>query len=566
MSGTVDFDARKENQRCALALINNVVYVMFASHGDNGPYHGWVLGYSATNYQLVAAWNANPNGSDCGIWEGGGGMVSDTAGNLYFLTGNGSFTQPTYSSGSNVYVNGQYGDSFVKLAPDTVHNSSTNQNGNGWGLKVVDYFTPYYQSGLSGSDKDLGSGAPLLLPSSVGSASHQNLIVGGGKQGTMYLVDTNDMGEYNSSSDNVVQEGTAVVKNCFSAPIYFNNEFYVQPGSGGNLVAFSISNASYTTVNSSTDTFSSTTPGCSPCLSGTGPNDPNAIVWAVDGNGTMELRAYKASNLADEIYNSTESGSNTGVSLCRMSSPMVANTRVYVSGSNGALYVYGIYGAPPTVAPGAPSSLTAAASGTGSILLNWMDSTGVSATAVQIQESTNGVTFNQIASISGTSQSYSVTGLSSGSSYHFRVDEVNQAGSSSNSNTASAPTYCAAPVGPAAIGGSNSVAIEWNASTGATSYDLYRALASGSEGSTAYKTGLTGTTYSDTSITDGTTYYYTMSGVNAAGAGPQSVEFTATTSATMTFSQWKLQEFGSVFAAESAQAADTADPATASRT
>ena len=68
-------------------------------------------------------------------------------------------------------MTGNFGDSFVKLAVDS-STSPTNQNANGWGLKVVDFFTPYNQADLNSVDKDLGSGALTLLPDSVGSAAH----------------------------------------------------------------------------------------------------------------------------------------------------------------------------------------------------------------------------------------------------------------------------------------------------------------------------------------------------------------------------------------------------------
>ena len=186
--GRVNFNALRQLQRCALSLVNNVIYLGSGSHGDNPPFHGWVLGYSATNYQIVAAWNANPNGDDGGVWMSGDQICADGFGNLYLTTGNGTFTQPTYDASSGTYLGGDYGDSFVKLSVDTVHTSSTNQNTNGWGLDVISYFTAYNQAALSGSDYDLGSGGGLLLPDSAGNAAHPHLMVSAGKEGRLYLV------------------------------------------------------------------------------------------------------------------------------------------------------------------------------------------------------------------------------------------------------------------------------------------------------------------------------------------------------------------------------------------
>src|SRR5262245_13103365 len=86
---TLRFNALREFQRAALALSGGIVYIAWASHGDNGPYHGWVVGYRASDLALQKVFNTSPNGSASGIWESGGGLGVDAGGNLYFATGNG---------------------------------------------------------------------------------------------------------------------------------------------------------------------------------------------------------------------------------------------------------------------------------------------------------------------------------------------------------------------------------------------------------------------------------------------------------------------------------------------
>ena len=103
------------------------------------------------------------------------------------------------------------------------------------------------------------------------------------------------------------------------------------------------------------------------------------------------------------------------------------------------------------------------------------------------------------------------------------------------SGTPTAPTKPTAPTGLTATAGSAQVALSWTASSGATSYTLYRSTASGSE--VSYKTGLTTTTYTDTGLTNGTTYYYEVAAVNSVGTSAVSNQASATPTATTTAKQ-----------------------------
>ena len=91
VGGNVAFDPLHENQRTGLLLSNGVVYLAFGSHGDNSPWHGWVLAYNATTLVQTMAYDAVPNGNGGGIWQGGGGLATDTTGDIYYVTSNGDF-------------------------------------------------------------------------------------------------------------------------------------------------------------------------------------------------------------------------------------------------------------------------------------------------------------------------------------------------------------------------------------------------------------------------------------------------------------------------------------------
>ena len=113
-TGNHHLQRQQENQRSGLALVNGVVYVGWASHEDDQPYYGWLVGYSASNLSQLYVFNAVPNNTSApysgyagegGIWMSGGAPAADANGNLYLITGNGSLRS---DHGSD------YGDASLK--------------------------------------------------------------------------------------------------------------------------------------------------------------------------------------------------------------------------------------------------------------------------------------------------------------------------------------------------------------------------------------------------------------------------------------------------------------------
>jgi outer membrane protein assembly factor BamB len=321
---TVEFDGALGLQRTALTLANGVVYIAWASHCDQGAYHGWVIAYDAATLGQVAAFNASPDGAAGGIWQSGGGFAVDSDGDLYVAVGNGTFNaqQPTPP-------NTDFGESLIKFGPD---------------LAVLDYFTPFNQADLSAHDEDLGSGAPLLLPDQPGPNPH--LAVVNSKGGMIYVVDRDAMGEFHDDSDHIVQSFVHLFGGAYGMPAYWNGVVYF--GFVNDAIrAFPLTGTTpplATTSTSSGPEFFGF-PGATPVVSANGVS--NGIVWVLQtdtfaGDGPAVLRAYDATDLSHELYHSDAAGPrDVPGKAVRFTVPVVVNGKVYV-GAVKRLAVYGL--------------------------------------------------------------------------------------------------------------------------------------------------------------------------------------------------------------------------------
>lgn len=336
-NGHVPYYPLLQHQRSALLLLNGVVYIASASHGDNGPYHGWVLGYSAKTLQQIYIYNTTPDGGLGGIWQGGCGPASDSTGSIYFSTGNGTF---------DADLGGRdYGDSVVKI------------NVKSGVLDIRDYFTPFNQNDLNNADTDLGSGGAIVLPASVGNTKTPHLLVAAGKEGKIYLVNRDKMGHFHSGDDSqIVQSLQYAIGGSFDTPAYFNGSIYYG-GAGDVLKRFSISNARINPTPASYSNVGFDFTGATPVV--TANRSDNGIVWAIQNQGNSVLHAFDATNLSNELYNSSQSPGRDDLNgYVKFSVPTVANGKAYV-GSQYQLSVLGAgYWTPiPTISPnGAASS------------------------------------------------------------------------------------------------------------------------------------------------------------------------------------------------------------------
>jgi hypothetical protein len=354
IGGNLQFSPQYSNQRVGLTLVYSgsvpVIYLGFGSWGDDVNWHGWIFAYSynGSAFSQVSVFSVTPNGTEgqAGVWMSGAGMAVDASGYLYVSTGNGA-----WDGTSN------WGDSYLKLATP------------GLTIATNGYFTPSNQFTLDHADLDLSSAGVMLLPDSAGTAQHPHIMIGCGKNGTVYVLDRDNLGGFNSAGDTqIIQElpnllgtpwdGSSYIENCNATSAYWQGHIYIG-GDNDSVKMFSFSNGQLSTSPVSQSATQYQYPGATPSISANGSS--NGIVWTIensghggtgDNTGTHAiLHAYDANNLASELYNSSLVPSdNAGVPV-KFHVPTVTNGKVYV-GTQSSVAVYGLFSSmPPAPAP-----------------------------------------------------------------------------------------------------------------------------------------------------------------------------------------------------------------------
>ncbi len=337
VGGEITFDGGMHLQRPALLLLNGTIYIAFGSHGDDPTWHGWMFGYDATSLSRIALFCTSPNSDSSAIWQSGIGPAADDAGNIFVVTGNGLL---------DANLGGpDYGDSILKLSTSG-------------GLSAVDYFSPSNQQALDAADNDLGSGGPVLIVPGT------SLGIGGGKDGRLFLFETNNLGQYNGTTDNVVQSWQGTIGHFFGGSVFYNSNLYVW-GSTDRLKVYPFTGSEFATTPSSQSTISPSGYANTPALSisANGTTAGTAIIWATFSSGgnvhtgapvAGELHALDASDVSKDLWNSNQLASRDSAgSWAKFNPPTVVNGKVYLATFDGALNVYGLL-APP----GSPSTVT----------------------------------------------------------------------------------------------------------------------------------------------------------------------------------------------------------------
>jgi hypothetical protein len=341
-----------------LALANGIVYIAFSSFADADNWQGWLLGYDRTTLEQMAVFCSSPSVGRAGIWMSGQGPVIDSDGNLYVISGNSATPPAPKNPPSNPPQDGDLGESFIKLSPSA---------------DPIDWFTPYLFAYYNDWDADLGSGGPIMIPGT-------RILVGGGKMGILYVLDTSgpqSMGHYSTipgTSANptgdvppAIQTFQAVIHGNGNVEIHGAPVFWWGP-LGGTLYiwgqydqarAFSWLSTKFQSSLASSSTVSLAPPvsgiGGILSVSAHGSAAGSGIVWAHRAEADDDqpswlpksiggvLHAFDAANLSHELWNSTMNPQDSLGAFAKNCPPTIAGGRVYMATAANQLRVYGLH-------------------------------------------------------------------------------------------------------------------------------------------------------------------------------------------------------------------------------
>ena len=261
---------------------------------------------------------------------------------------------------------------------------------------------------------------------------------------------------------------------------------------------------------------------------------PPTGLTATAGDTTATLQWTAAAGATSyNVYRGTASGQETllqsGITITSFADTGLTDGTTYYYevtsvNTNGEGARSAEVSASPHVLPPAPPTNLIAAAGNASATLQWTAAAG--ATSYNVYR---GTTSGQETLLhSGvTATSFADTGLTNGTTYYYEVTSVNTGGEGTRSSEVSVSPHVlpsAPPTNLTATAGNASATLQWTAAAGATSYNIYRGTASGHE--TLLQSGITITSFADTGLTNGTTYYYEVTSVNSGGEGVPSAEVT----------------------------------------
>jgi outer membrane protein assembly factor BamB len=347
----VPFNESYEAQRPGLLLLNGVVYIAFASDCDITPYRGIVVGVNASSGAIATMWSdesgvGTDESSQAGIWQSGGGLVSDIPGRIILASGNGVSPTPAPSG----------------KPPATLSESVIGLTAGARGeLTPSQFFAPSNAPTLDQNDEDLGSGGPIALPTEYfGTKTIPHLIVQIGKDGRIFLINADNMGGYRQGageSDAVLQT-VGPFGGVWGHPAAYGGQggwvYVLESAGGGFLRALSYGlngkgQPALSSVATSSESFGYTSG--SPLVTSNGTSTGSAVVWVEysDGpnGGRGQLRAYSATPSGETLPLLYSHSIGTA---SKFAVPTAAEGRVYVGTRSGRLLAFGVTGAAPSQA------------------------------------------------------------------------------------------------------------------------------------------------------------------------------------------------------------------------
>jgi PQQ enzyme repeat len=315
------FTAEIQQQRPALAIVGNILYVGYGSIRDCDRFHGWLVGGPINNPASVMAW---ATGTNNGIWGGGiwsvGGVASD-GNNPFVTTGNTAYTGGIWSGGEAV----------IRFQPGPIFSGSPS-----------DYWAPRNWLQLDNNNLDMGSSGPLLVD--VPGATPSSLIVAMGKDGNAYLIDRSNLGGVTTPvasshlSDFYIIQAAATYRTAQGTYVAFR--------ASGRLSTFRITATNPPGIDFPVWSVIPHGYGCPFVTSTDGTN--NMIVWIVGAGDDQRLHGYDgdsgavvyAGGGANELMAGTQYNT-TGIA---------ARGRIFVAGDN-KVYAFRVPGGTPTPTP-----------------------------------------------------------------------------------------------------------------------------------------------------------------------------------------------------------------------
>jgi outer membrane protein assembly factor BamB len=384
-----------QKQRAALLLVplrgsHKTLFVATTGGENPGSPHGWMVAFDVDSFTQTAAWISTPSSFGGGMWQASQGPAADAQGNVYAITGNGGFLQGHKNAIQDFNGTTDFAEAIVRLR-------YTNSGAAQASLTLDDWFIPFrdadrkVDANYNYRDQDLGSAGPVL-------PDDNNLLLGGGKDGLLYVLDRHNLGKTIGDLSVLKSPPIYVTFNGMGLPTFGNIDFLLGnpalnpvkthhlhgsplywDGSKGPMIFTWGENESLRawTLDPSTGRVAFVgkgvevasaalaaspagiggMPGGMLALSSNGKNPDTGIVWAlapVDGDANKAVvagiaRAYDAVNLDSTpidpqtprlklVWDSTRAG--IAFNHAKFNAPMVADGRLFVPTYDGRVDMY----------------------------------------------------------------------------------------------------------------------------------------------------------------------------------------------------------------------------------